>query len=100
MNAIPCPAGTPWCAEHEVDGDGTQICQSTDTELDSGWSISLADFHDGHGPQLTLTDPDCYLAATLTGRMSVPAACDLLAGLAAMVRDAQALPHAARAAAN
>jgi hypothetical protein len=95
----PCPFTVAWCSEHEIDGDGTHICQSTDLELSSGWSLSLTDFHDGSGPVLSLTDPDCYLASTGTNRVDLPGAIDLLAALAAMVRDATlpgALPQAAR----
>lgn len=48
------------------------------------------DYHDGDGPELALNDPDCLLASALVGRLDIPAGCELVAALAAMIRDAQA----------
>lgn len=83
-----CPLGRPWCTDGEYD-DGRHICQSADLELDSGWSITLKDFHDGDGIGFWLADPDSLLPAALVGRLSMAAALDFLAGFAAAIRDAQ-----------
>lgn len=89
MTPDPCPLGRAWCTAGDRDDD-RHICQSTDLELPSGWTVTLTDYHDGDGPELALNDPDCLLASALVGRLDIPAGCELVAALAAMIRDAQA----------
>jgi hypothetical protein len=92
----PC-ARNGWCTDHETDSDGTELCHSADVELASGWMLTLLDC--GNGPEIEVSDPHGFLQVALIDPLSLTDAMDLLAALAAMVRDATApgaLPQAAR----
>lgn len=88
MTGPACPLSVAWCVDHEIDGDGTHICQGEDRELPSGWVVTLADFHEGNGPELEINDPDALLARALVNRLSLDAAYDLMIALATVLRDA------------
>lgn len=98
MTATACPLGTAWCTDHETDLDGSEYCRSADVELASGWMLTLTDT--GDGPGIEISDPRGLLQVALVDPLDLPGAIDLLAALAAMIRDAQARPHPAPAAAN
>lgn len=91
MTAVTCVLGRPWCSDHETDGDGTELCRSADVELASGWMLTLLD--SGDGPAVELSDPRGLLQIALVDPLNLPDAMDLLAALAAMVRNATASPN-------
>lgn len=74
MTPDPCPLNRAWCTAGDRDDD-RHICQSTDLELPSGWTVTLATTTTATGPNSrSTTRTACWPARSSAAWTSPPGA--------------------------